>query len=404
MVFPAITSYSTFVPSLIIKHNIMYTIPHTHTEDINQLQSAIREYGEGRLDEDSFKAARTPMGIYEQRKDKTYLVRVRCVGGYISPAQLQGLAEIAQEAEVPYFHITTRQEIQFHYVTLPWVKPILEAMERLGLSSKGGGGNTVRNILVDIRAGIDTDEVFDVYPYAVDLTSFLIAQEDSFTLPRKLKIAFDISEEKADYALINDLGFIPRIVDGKKGFKVYVGGSVASKPTTGWLIYEFIPEEELLHIAYAVKRFFSEHGDRKNRHSARIRHIFYRLGEEETIRLIRQYAEQVKAENKFPYTPSEIRFQSLIPKEKPVLPDYTSTFERWKKKICNFTETAGIICSSLTYSTGNHYSGNAPEAGRFCFRFRRGCDPFYHPSAHTAPEYSGELSAERLAAFPGIRI
>lgn len=174
----------------------MYIIPHTHTDDIKQLQSCIEEYKDGKLDEDSFKAVRTPMGVYEQRTDKTYLVRVRCAGGYISPTQLQGLAEIARQAEIPYFHITTRQEIQFHYVTLNRVTYVVDSLDRLRLSSKGGGGNTVRNILVDIRARIDAEEVFDVYPYAVDLTTFLIAQEDSFTLPRKLKIAFDISEKK----------------------------------------------------------------------------------------------------------------------------------------------------------------------------------------------------------------
>jgi sulfite reductase (ferredoxin) len=87
--------------------------------------------------------------------------------------------------------------------------------------------------MVSIDSGIAHDEVFDVTPYAFNLTSKLIAEPDSFTLPRKLKIAFSNNEKDTSYAAFNDLGFVARIKDGKKGFKVYLGGSLASKPTVG---------------------------------------------------------------------------------------------------------------------------------------------------------------------------
>jgi sulfite reductase (ferredoxin) len=171
----------------------------------------------------------------------------------------------------------------------------LPKLQEVQLSSKGGGGNTVRNILVYINSGISSDESFDVLPYAIDLITKLIAEPDSFSLPRKLKIAFSINEANSDYAIINDLGFIAKLKEGKRGFQVYLGGSVASNPTLGWLLFDFIEEKELFNIAEAAKRFFSNHGNRKNRHKARIRYIFYKEGEEKTKELFFNYYNEIKA-------------------------------------------------------------------------------------------------------------
>jgi sulfite reductase (ferredoxin) len=169
------------------------------------------------------------------------------------------------------------------------IEAILHELQAIGLSSKGGGGNTVRNILVAVDSGVSEREVFDPTPHAMALTTKLIAESDSFTLPRKLKIAFANNENETDYAAVNDVGLVARIRDGKRGFKVYIGGSVASHPTVGWIFSEFLPEENLFALLDAVKKFFSEHGNRKNKHKARLRHIFYKLGAEETFRIFNEY-------------------------------------------------------------------------------------------------------------------
>ncbi|KAA6304018.1 Sulfite reductase [NADPH] hemoprotein beta-component, partial [termite gut metagenome] len=122
----------------------------------------------------------------------------------------------------------------------------------------------------------------------------MIAEADSYTLPRKLKIAFASDGKHPDYAFINDLGLIANIQNGERGFKVYVGGGGGGKPSVGWLLFDFIPESELFIVAEAVKKMFSEHGDRENRSKARIRHIFYRLGEKEAIRILRAHYEEAK--------------------------------------------------------------------------------------------------------------
>jgi len=346
----------------------MYKIPGTLADDINYIGKLINDFNNGTIPAAQFKAIRVPMGIYEQRKDGTYMVRIRCTGGFISPEQLREVAHAATYGNIPHLHITTRQEIQLHYVSLTDVRPILEELKEAGLGTKGGGGNTIRNILVDINAGISADEVFDVYPYAVDLTTRLIAENDSFTMPRKLKIAFDISEERADYALVNDLGFIPKIKNGKRGFKVYLGGSVASSPTLGWLLFDFLPEEDILRVAIAAKRFFSANGNRKNRHKARIRHIFYKLGEEETIRLFNTYFEETKADESLAYVPSELAFTTLIPSF-PAIENQSSAYLTWKKRYSTEQKQKGLYAILLPFEHGNASPGNFLKLAEFAAEF-----------------------------------
>ena len=141
---------------------------------------------------------------------------------------------------------------------------------------------------------MDAAQTFDVTPWAQALTTRLIAEKDSFTMPRKLKIAFDVSEATANFALVNDFGFVAKRRDGVDGFACYLGGSVASDPHLGWKVFDFVPATEIFRAVKAAKNFFNENGNRKNRHKARIRYIFYKLGEEEAIALYHKYYDALK--------------------------------------------------------------------------------------------------------------
>ncbi|MDR1673463.1 MAG: sulfurtransferase TusA family protein [Bacteroidales bacterium] len=271
----------------------MYRIPDTLSEDIARLGTLVKDFRQGKVESVQFKAFRVPMGVYEQRKDDVYMVRVRATGGVIYPEQLSSLMDIALKHHSDLLHITTRQEIQIQNLRLEEIESVLNDLKAIGLSAKGGGGNTVRNILVSEESGIG-DEVFDATPYAMTLTTKLIAEPDSYLLPRKMKIAFSSDDKQTDYAAVNDLGFVAAIQDGTKGFRVYAGGGGGSNPSVGWLLFDFIPSGELYAVAEALKKMFSEHGNRKNKHKARLRYIFYRLGEEETLRLIKEYYEAAR--------------------------------------------------------------------------------------------------------------
>ncbi len=277
----------------------MYAIPKSLKTDIEAFSKHVSDFRNGEIEAVKFKAIRVPMGIYEQRQNGTFMVRIRCAAGAISPKQLKAVALLARQEGAEPIHITTRQELQLHNVTLEQAPGILEQLYRLGLSTRGGGGNTVRNIMASEDAGVAKDEVFDVTPYALALTNALIAEPDSWSLPRKYKIAFAGNDSDNANATFNDLGFIATIRNGVKGFKVFIGGGLGSKPTAGFKLSDFIPATDLLYVGEAVKVLFSEHGNRRNRHKARIRYIFYKLGEERVFELFYEIFNRLKAEGKY---------------------------------------------------------------------------------------------------------
>ena len=277
----------------------MYIIPESLKTDISAFAKHVHDYRNGEIEAVKFKAIRVPMGIYEQRANGTFMVRVRCSAGMISPFQLKELALLAKREGAEPIHITTRQELQLHNVQLEQAPGILEQLYSLGLSSRGGGGNTVRNIMASEDAGISKDEIFDVTPYALALTNTLIAESDSWSLPRKYKIALAGNDADNANATFSDLGLIATLRSEEKGFKVYIGGGLGSKPTAGFKLSDFVPATDILYVAEALKILFSEHGNRRNRHKARIRYIFYKLGEERVFELFYEIFSRLKAEGNY---------------------------------------------------------------------------------------------------------
>ncbi len=263
-----------------------YRLPANLSDDIDKFAQLARDYRKGTVGATEFKAFRVPFGVYEQRQNDVYMARVRCTGGLIRPAQLREIIAIAQRHHSSLLHITTRGEIQLQNLALDDVEPVERELQQAHLATKGGGGNTVRNIIVAELSGIATDEAWDPTPYAVALTSKVVPEPDSYLMPRKLKVAFQNNGSILDFAAINDIGLVATIKDGKQGFEVYVGGGMGGKPATGHLLYSFFPAEDLYSLVSAVRRYFSRTGNRKNRHKARLRFVFYKKGVEQTLREI----------------------------------------------------------------------------------------------------------------------
>jgi sulfite reductase (ferredoxin) len=282
-----------------------YQIPPTLPSELDELAAHVEAFRQGRLDATALKARRVPFGCYEQRQDGTYMVRVRTTGGALSPTQLAALATISTHFHGSALHITTRQEFQIHDVALDDVVAIMRALLAAGLASRGGGGNTVRNIMVSPDAGVGLDEVFDPSPYAFALTTRLIAEPDSWLLPRKFKISFSNSPADTAYAQFNDLGFIARIENGVEGFRVYVAGGMGTKPEVGHLLHDFIPASDTYAVAEALKRLFDKHGNRKNRHAARLRFLWKTLGETRFRQLYDEERQRLQSESPAPLIPTE---------------------------------------------------------------------------------------------------
>jgi sulfite reductase (ferredoxin) len=246
--------------------------------ELDEFQKTVEQFRTSAISEAQFRAIRVPQGIYEQRKSGTYMLRVRFPAGGVLPDHLRRLGEVASSFGNGVLHITTRQEFQVHRVPLESIPPALRSLAAAGLSTKGGGGNTVRNVTACFDSGVCPHEVFDVAPYAVALTERFMPDPLSFQLPRKYKIAFAACNRDCSGATVNDVGFIARRQNDTDGFAVYVAGGMGGKSRVATLLHEFIPASDAFLVAEAVKRVFDKNGDRKNKHLARLRFPVERIG------------------------------------------------------------------------------------------------------------------------------
>ena len=203
-----------------------------------------------------------------------------------------------------------------------------------------------------VPMGINDRQTFDPYPYAIGLTTRLIAEKDSWSMPRKLKIAFDINEEDANFSLVADLGLIPVIREGKRGFRVLLGGSVASNPHKGWQVFDFLPEKDLFRAAKAAKNFFNLNGNRKNRHKARIRYIFYKNGEEETRRLYLEEYDKLAGDASLDFEPAVLQFEYKTPSLAPIT-DESETFATWKRRYVAKQTVGNGFYATIPFLHGN---------------------------------------------------
>jgi len=260
-------------------------IPESVKEDTLNYRSQVKKYLDGQTTPIAFRAYRVPMGIYEQRTTGKYMVRIRIGAGLVLPFQLEQIAQLSKLYGNGILHVTTRQDIQIHEIKIEDTPAILEALLEAGLSSRGGGGNTVRNITACPEAGICPKEEFDVAPFAIATAEYLLQDRSSFNLPRKYKIAFSGCPKDCAFASVADLGFFAHNKDGVKGFAVYAAGGLGSNPAVAVKIEDFIEAGEIFEVAEAIKKLFDKHGDRTNKHKARLRYALARLGFEEFVKL-----------------------------------------------------------------------------------------------------------------------
>lgn len=250
------------------------------------LQAELEDFGteataflNGQREELKFIPFRLKQGVYGQRQPGVQMIRTKLPFGGVTPDQMDTLAYVAETyAPLRKGHITTRQNIQFHHVPLARAKEVLDVLGRAGLTSREACGNTVRNVTGDPWAGV-LDELFDPTPYAGALCRYFLRNPLSQALPRKFKVCFTADDTDRAITGINDLGFIPRIQDGVKGFRVITGGGLSILPRAGYVLYEFVSLDEYLKVAEAIVRVFEKCDElRKNRAKARLKFFVDRIG------------------------------------------------------------------------------------------------------------------------------
>ncbi|MCB2294737.1 nitrite/sulfite reductase [Clostridium algoriphilum] len=272
----------------------MITITKEILNSIEKFKHKLQEYKEGKLE--NLKPFSSIMGIYKEKLTDTYMVRPRIAGGVTTINQLKDISEIAKKYDGVKIRFTTRQDIQFHSVKIDYLGDMLDELVKAGLITKGAGGDGIRNIACSPLSGVSQDDVFDVTSYMKEVTNYMMKDPANLKLPRKYKIAFSNSPEDTANATMSDIGFIAKVVEGKKGFEVYGGGGLGGGARVALKIEDFIEDMEALYYVQAMKQVFEREGDRTNRHKARLRFVVQRLGEEEFIKMFREELHSLKAE------------------------------------------------------------------------------------------------------------
>src|SRR6186997_3339471 len=246
--------------------------------DIDEFVETLRKFECGEMPADQWRRFRLVRGTYGQRQDGVQMLRVKAPQGIVTSSQMRAFAGVASRFSRGFCHITTRQNIQLHFVLLKNVEAAMRELAQEGLTTREACGNSVRNITGCPYAGTSDNEIFDPSPYAETLTRYFLRHPLSGVLPRKFKIAFEGCAEDHAYTSINDIGWRARIVDGRKGWKVTVAGGTSILPVSGYVLYEFLPVEEMFEVAEAVVRVFHRFGDYEHRQRNRLKFVIRSLG------------------------------------------------------------------------------------------------------------------------------
>lgn len=251
----------------------------TVREDIELFRQAANDYTSGKIDADAFRAQRLRRGVYTQRQEGVHMIRTKIPGGIMTAAQMVRLAEVADRFAGGKGHLTTRQNMQYHFVPLAQVADALHELADVRMTTREACYNTVRNITASPLAGLRPGEAFDVQPYVRKVSLAFLHNPLTDAMPRKFKMAFFGGGRNDDMALaIHDLGFTAKVQDGKRGFHVVVGGGLGPLPVEATVLDEFLPEEHLLARTEAVLRLFNQHGNRQNKNKARLKFVLRERG------------------------------------------------------------------------------------------------------------------------------
>jgi sulfite reductase (ferredoxin) len=330
-------------------------------QDIIALEAKIREFQGGSLDEEKFRSLRLARGIYGQRQPGVQMIRIKLPYGKVSSQQLRKICDVSEEYSTGRLHITTRQDIQIHYVDINRTPELWAQLEQDDITIREACGNTVRNVTASETAGIDVKEPFDVSPYAHALFQYFLRNPISQEMGRKFKVSFSASDEDTGLSYMHDLGFIAKIENGVRGFKVLLGGGLGSQPRHADVIYSFLPTDKIIPLMEGVVRVFDRFGERKSRAKARMKFLikdigldaFKQLLEEEQLAIpVQKYEIDADAYPKVKIAENDAPEVSI--KDKKV-------FERWKATNLVPQKQAGYVAIGVKVLLGDFYIDKARQ-------------------------------------------
>lgn len=319
-------------------------------KDIIDLEKKIRLYKEGKVDDDSFRSLRLARGVYGQRQQGVQMVRIKLPLGIITPQQLKRIAEVSDTYSNRNLHLTTRQDIQVHYVSLDDTPRLWSELEEDEITLREACGNTVRNIAASPYAGIDMDEPFDITTYGLSLFEFFLRNPVGGEMGRKFKISLSASDKDLSRGYMHDLGVIPKLMNNEKGFKLLLGGGLGAQPHQAIVLKEFLPESELIGYSEAIVRVFDKYGERNRRNKARFKFLIQQEGAEAIIERIEEEFKVVK--NAFALVQPTPYNNKLKDHEIEGVENFTA-FDKWKKTNVILQKQKGFVAVTVKIRNGN---------------------------------------------------
>ena len=328
--------------------------------DIIDLEKKIQQFYNGEIDEARFRSLRLARGVYGQRQFGVQMIRIKLPYGKLTSEQLHRIANVSDEYSRGRLHITTRQDIQIHHVSLDRTPELWAELEKDDITLREACGNAVRNVTASETAGIDKNEPFDVSPYAHSVFEFFLRNPICQELGRKFKISFSGTDEDTALSFMHDLGFIAKIKDGVIGFKVMVAGGLGSQARLANTMFEFIEADKIIPITEAVLRVFDRYGERSKRAKARLKFLIKDIGFEAFIKLVE---EEQKALSVTSFTIDTSKFDNTIELSNIEIPSVEiqdkNAFELWKKTNVIEQKQEGFCAIGIKVHLGDFYSDKA---------------------------------------------
>ena len=328
-------------------------------KDIIELADKIAAFNNLQIDEEKFRSLRLARGVYGQRQAGVQMIRIKLPYGKVMSNQLRRIAAVSDEYSRGRLHITTRQDIQIHYVDLQRTPELWAELERDDVTLREACGNVVRNVTASETAGIDVNEPFDVSPYADALFKFFLRNPICQEMGRKFKVSFSATDEDTGLSYLHDLGYIAKIRNGIRGFKVMVAGGLGSQPRHAEVLYDFLPADKIIPVMEGVLRVFDRFGERKSRAKARMKFLLKEIGLESFRNLIEEEQKAVEFKTVAIDAASYVASKPVIIEAPEVEIKDQEAFDLWKSTNLIPQKQKGFVAIGIKVLLGDFYTDKA---------------------------------------------
>jgi sulfite reductase (ferredoxin) len=328
-------------------------------KDIIELADKIAAFNNLQIDEEKFRSLRLARGVYGQRQAGVQMIRIKLPYGKVMSNQLRRISEVSDEYSRGRLHITTRQDIQIHYVDLQRTPELWAELERDDVTLREACGNVVRNVTASETAGIDINEPFDVSPYADALFKFFLRNPICQEMGRKFKVSFSATDEDTGLSYLHDLGYIAKIRNGVRGFKVMVAGGLGSQPRHAEVLYDFLPSDKIIPIMEGVLRVFDRFGERKSRAKARMKFLLKEIGLEAFRNLIEEEQKAIEFKTVAIDATSYVASKPVTIEAPEVEIKDQAAFDLWKSTNLIPQKQKGFVAIGIKVLLGDFYTDKA---------------------------------------------